>query len=359
MVEWKQLITDWLNEYASLQENEIKSFAAEHEHNHEISTALFNLFYSEDDCDASCCSKQVHAQKDEMLENVCTQLFSFYRSKEVELQRFTLQFLPTLIYNYLSCVAQGNLKCCRCIETLLIALYNFEVVDEAGKPKVISFRLPSLAQPSIYHEPLSLGPQFLTENALRRWEECNTKLVTWGPMSQVEVLNAQNRLRVMSALLFIYNRQLSLLPKLALRHFCIAASRIVTQGFHKKIGAANSQKSTPRIPVTPNFLLEMIEGAYFAMFNEFYTLALQAVKDIDKRAQYELFPDVMLVTSAVINSLKNNSSGQPCDGPMGISVALSPATTTVTMSKSMITNASFRTKKLPGKFYILSFNIFI
>lgn len=42
-------------------------------------------------------------------------------------------------------------------------------------------------------------------------------------------------------------------------------------------------------------------------------------------------------------------SGQPCDGPMGISVALSPATTTVTMSKSMITNASFRTKKLPGE----------
>ena len=34
---------------------------------------------------------------------------------------------------------------------------------------------------------------------------------------------------------------------------------------------------------------------------------------------------------------------------MGISVALSPATTTVTMSKSMITNASFRTKKLPGE----------
>jgi hypothetical protein len=34
---------------------------------------------------------------------------------------------------------------------------------------------------------------------------------------------------------------------------------------------------------------------------------------------------------------------------MGISVALTPATTVVTMSKSMITNASFRTKKLPGE----------
>ncbi|CAG4981078.1 unnamed protein product [Parnassius apollo] len=342
MSEWNHLITEWVNEYASLQENEIKSFAAEHEHNHEIATAVFNLLYSEDE------GEQQSNHKDEAyeqaLENVCVQLFSFYRSKETELQRFTLQFVPTLIYKYLSSVAQGSTKNCRCIETLLIGLYNFEVVDESGKPKVVSFRLPSLAQSSIYHEPLSLGSQFLTESALRRWEECNTKLVSWGPLSQVEVINAQNRLKVMAALLFIYNRQLSLLPKLALRHFCIAASRIMTQGFQKKIG---NSKSIPRIPVSSNFLLEMVEGVYFAMFNEFYTLALQALTDIDQRAQYELFPDVMLVTSAVINSLKNNPAGQPCDGPMGISVALSPATTTVTMSKSMITNASFRTKKLP------------
>ncbi|XP_053625681.1 hyccin isoform X2 [Plodia interpunctella] len=351
MTECEPLIKEWLSEYASLQENEIKSFAAEHEHNHEIATAIFNLFYN--GCENDCCIKaDSDSLYEEVLENVCTQLFSFYRSKEVELQRFTLQFLPTLIFNYLSSVALGNKKTFRCIETLLIGLYNFEVVDETGKPKVVSFRLPSLAQPSIYHEPLSLGSQFLTENALRRWEECNTKLVSWGPLSQVDAINAQNRLKVMAALFFIYNRQLSLLPKLALRHFCIAATRIVTQGFQKKLGS--NAKSVPRIPVSPNFLLEMVEGAYFAMFNEFYTLALQAVKDIDQRAQYELFPDVMLVTSAVINSLKNNSSGQPCDGPMGISVALSPATTTVTMSKSMITNASFRTKKLPDDHETLS-----
>lgn len=49
MTEWKQLITEWLNEYTALLDNEIKSFAAEHEHNHEIATAIFNLFYSEDD----------------------------------------------------------------------------------------------------------------------------------------------------------------------------------------------------------------------------------------------------------------------------------------------------------------------
>lgn len=53
MAEWKHLINEWLSEYATLQENEIKSFAAEHEHNHEIATALFNLFYSEEESESS------------------------------------------------------------------------------------------------------------------------------------------------------------------------------------------------------------------------------------------------------------------------------------------------------------------
>lgn len=87
-------------------------------------------------------------------------------------------------------------------------------------------------------------------------------------------------------------------------------SRIVTQGFQKKDSQVpTSKKPVPRIPVSSTLLLEMIEGSYFAMFNEFYTLAYQAIMDIDERAQYELYADVMLVTSAVMNSLKNNSSG--------------------------------------------------
>lgn len=57
MAEWKQLISEWLSEYAALQENEIKSFAAEHEHNHEIATAIFNLFYSEDESESNTSGK--------------------------------------------------------------------------------------------------------------------------------------------------------------------------------------------------------------------------------------------------------------------------------------------------------------
>ena len=56
------------------------------------------------------------------------------------------------------------------------------------------------------------------------------------------------------------------------------------------------------------------------------------------------------MTNAIRNTLLIKS-GQPSDGPMGINVALSPTSstsaTTAGISKIAITNASFRTRKLP------------
>ncbi|KDR23157.1 hyccin isoform X2 [Zootermopsis nevadensis] len=341
----EHVVHEWLADYSALSPVEVHSFASSLEHDQEVVAALYTVL-------------EERSKYQELIDPVCNQLFGFYRSREIELQRFTLQFLPTLIFVYLNSVAHGDKKSCRSVETLLVGLYNLEVVDEIGQPKVVSFRLPSLAQASIYHEPMSLAPCSLTESALRRLEECNTKLVSWGPLPQVEALNAQNRLKVMTALLFVYNHQLSLLHKSALEHVCKVSSKLVTQGFHKP---GHHQRSSygssdlsfvprllPRIPVSSQFLLELLHAVYFAMFNDFSYIATQALEDIYGRACHEGYAQVVLVTSAIRNSLHVNPSGQPGDGPMGISVALSPATTTVTtVSKSMITNASFRTKKLP------------
>lgn len=46
----------------------------------------------------------------QLMDEVCNQLYNFYRSRELELQRFTLQFLPTLIYIYLNSAAHGDIK---------------------------------------------------------------------------------------------------------------------------------------------------------------------------------------------------------------------------------------------------------
>ena len=50
----------------------------------------------------------------------------------------------------------GDKKGCRSIETLLICIYNIEVSADDGSPKVVSFRMPVLAQASIYHEVRSV-----------------------------------------------------------------------------------------------------------------------------------------------------------------------------------------------------------
>ncbi|XP_011311971.1 hyccin [Fopius arisanus] len=345
----ESLINEWLIDCADYSTSELTSFASTLAQDSEIVRALYALL-------------EERSKYSELVDTVCNQLFDFYRSRETELQRFTLQFVPTLIFIYLNSVAHGDIKNCRSVETLLIGLYNLEVVDKSGEPKSVSFRLPSLAMLSIYHEPSSLAPASLTESALRRFEECNTKLVSWGPLQQVETLNAQNRLKVMTALLFIYNQQLSYIKKSALEQLCKVATKLVTQGFmkpghHQRSSYSESSfvpRLLPRIPVSNQFLLEFLHGIYFAMYNDCWYVGCQAVEDVHNRACYDAYPDVMLVTNAIRNSSSSGPSGQPGDSAMGAGVALSPATATPTISKSMITNASFRTKKLPDDIPIIA-----
>lgn len=249
----------------------------------------------------------------QLLHKICDQLFSYYRSSEPELRRFTLQFVPTLIYTYLNAVAQGDKKSCRCIETFLLGMYNIEVSHDDGRSKVVSFRMPVLAQASIYHEEKALNA-----SDLRRWEENSNKVVNWGPLPQIEAVNAQNRLKIMTALMFVYNQQLGLIPKPALLELCRAVSLLANQGFSRQGHAHRSSYGSdpcaslpkPRIPVSSNFLLELLHATYFAMFNEYGSIAIQAVDDIHNRACYELYPETILVTNAIKNSLHVNPSGK-------------------------------------------------
>lgn len=56
--------------------------------------------------------------------------------------------------NFLLILWIFNSQNCRTVETLLVGVYNLELVDKSGEPKAVSFRLPSLAMMSIYHEVL-------------------------------------------------------------------------------------------------------------------------------------------------------------------------------------------------------------
>ena len=93
----EHIIQDWLADYAALSPVEVHSFANNLKHNDEVITALYAVL-------------EERNKFSNLVDPVCNQLFGFYRSREVELQRFTLQFLPTLIYIYLNSVAHGDKK---------------------------------------------------------------------------------------------------------------------------------------------------------------------------------------------------------------------------------------------------------
>lgn len=339
------IVREWLADYKTLNNSEIHSFANIINENCELLQALFTIF-----------EEKKYYQ--EFLDPVCHQLFSFYRSSEKELKQFTLQFIPSLIGLYLGIVSRGERKNFRCVEILLLGIYNLEVIDSVGKPIIQSFRIPSISKPSIYHEPISLSHAVLTEHALSKLEYGDNRSVTIGPFPEVEKINATNRLQVMTILMRVYNQNIGSMSKFSHTALCKMCSKIVRQGYPRiNVGLKlpyntdssvyPNPRTVHRIPISSNFLLELIHAVYFSMFNGLSTSGLQALDDIHFRATQELLSDVLLVTNGIRNSLKVNPSGQPHDGPMGISVALSPTTATSSVSKTIITNASFRTKKLP------------
>ncbi|XP_071524775.1 hyccin isoform X2 [Panulirus ornatus] len=326
----------------------------------------------------------------ELFESTVKQLFALARSKDEQLREFVLLFAPSLLYIYLSSISFGDKKGVGSVEVALLALYNMEVLDELGNPRIAPFRLPTLARQSVFHEPASLAPASFTVDSLQRLEAGDADTVRWGPPTQMTSITAVTRHHLATAIMVAFNARLATLPKIALMHLCKSVSKMVCQGFNRpghhhrsSYGSESSfgiyPRPTPRIPLTSELIKELLHAVYFAIhnaakgegtqcpammpncagqcyhsphvklrrFNEFASLGIQALEDIHMRAQYELYADVLLMTNAIKNSLKVNPSGQPSDGPMGISVALTPSTTTTPLSKSFITNASFRTKKLP------------
>lgn len=219
----ESIVQDWLTDFQRIQgqTSEVREFANDHDSDSEIAEAIFTILND----------RQRH---ESLVQDICQQLLAFYRSTEKSLQKFPLQFIPVLIYTYLHAVAGGDKKGVRSLETLLICIYNGEVSTADGGERVVQFRMPILAQASVYHEEKNLP---LTD--LRRWEENCNREVKWGPHPRIEAITAQNRLKIMTALLFCYNQQVSLTQKSALIHLCRVSSQMVTQGLNTKLTHAH------------------------------------------------------------------------------------------------------------------------
>ncbi|XP_053322575.1 hyccin isoform X2 [Spea bombifrons] len=318
----KGVVEEWLSEYKMLPEASLASYASNLKEKSTLVSAIYEV---------------IQEPQSELLEPVCHQLFEFYRSREKLLRTFTLQFLPELIWCYLSVSSSRHLQSSGCIEALLLSIYNLEIMDEEGRSKILSFTIPSLSKPSVYHEPSSIGSMALTEGALS--QHGLSRVVYSGPHPQREMLTAQNRFEVLTFLLLCYNAALNYMPAVSLRSLCQMCSRLCVCGYPRqhvrKYSGVNS-----RIPMSPEFMVQLLTGIYYSFYNGEWDAARKALDDVLYRAQLELFPEPLLVANAIKASLPQGVVKGNKDGTKCIQVEITPSSSRI--SRNAVTSLSIR-----------------
>ncbi|KAJ8255674.1 hypothetical protein COCON_G00195380 [Conger conger] len=325
--QWKMLgsergvVEEWLSEFKALPETQISSYAASLHLKKSLVPALYRV---------------VQDPSNELLEPVCHQLFELYRSAQERLRRFTLQFLPELIWVYLRVTASRDRQSNGCIEALLLGIYNLEIVDKDGNGKTLSFTIPSLSKPSIYHEPSSLGSMALTEGALSHHDLI--RVVYSGLHPQRETFTAQNRFEVLCFLMLCYNSAVVYMPASSHQAACRMSSRLCVCGFPRQ-----QQKlwrdPCNRVVLDAEFMVQMLTAVYHAIYNGEWDLGREALDDILYRAQLELYSQPILVANAMKSSLPSSAP----DGSRGRKILQVEVTPTVSrISRSAITAASIR-----------------
>ncbi|KAM3856326.1 hyccin 2 isoform 1-T1 [Vipera latastei] len=316
------VVEEWLSEFKALPEMQISNYAATLHRKKILVPALY---------------KVVQDPNNEFLEPVCHQLFELYRSSEVRLKRFTLQFLPELIWVYLRLTVSKDRQSNGCIEALLLGIYNLEIADKDGNNKILSFTIPSLSKPSIYHEPSTIGSMALTEGALCQHDLIRVVYSDLHP--QRETFTAQNRFEVLSFLMLCYNSAIVYMPASSYQSLCKMGSRLCVSGFPRQNEKCWKEDGC-RVVLDPDFMVQLLTGIYYAVYNGQWELGQEALDDIIYRAQLELYSQPLLVANAMKNSLPFDAPDASQGGQKVLKVEVTP--TVPRISRTAITTASIR-----------------
>ncbi|KAM9343335.1 hyccin 2 isoform 1-T1 [Pholidichthys leucotaenia] len=315
------VVEEWLSEFKSLPETHIPSYASSLHLKKSLVPALYRV---------------IQDPSNELLEPVCHQLFELYRSSEDRLRRFTLQFLPELVWVYLRITSSRDRQSNGCIEALLLGIYNLEIVDKDGNSKLLSFTIPSLSKPSIYHEPSSLGSMALTEGALCQHDLI--RVVYSGLHPQRETFTAQNRFEVLCFLMLCYNSAVVYMPLSSYQSVCRMSSRLCVCGFPRQQQKLWREPCN-RVLLDPEFMVQMLTAVYHAIYNGEWEMGREALEDILYRAQLELYSQPLLLGNAMRNSLPESAPDEP-RGRKVLQVEVTPTISRISISA--ITTASIR-----------------
>uniref|UniRef100_A0A914C6P1 Uncharacterized protein n=1 Tax=Acrobeloides nanus TaxID=290746 RepID=A0A914C6P1_9BILA len=252
-----------------------------------------------------------------------SQLLSLYYRGGIA-RCFVLQIVPSITSMYLTGITKRQKQCTSMFETFLLAIYNEEIL--AGGPgspvmnkKSEEIRIPSVGYPSIYHDPSKIQPYPEVTQLKYGGSPSVQKTIRIGPYPPMDRIIAENRFTLLTKLLKSINGNIShMSAHVICRSYCRSLITICKSGFsfpesefrHRILKDEASSEilgdhsKKPRIPVSPYFLIESLNGLHFALFNGHADLSLRALDAIHQRAQYEMLADVLLATNAIKNSLQ-------------------------------------------------------
>ncbi|KAM3720135.1 Hyccin [Dirofilaria immitis] len=298
----------------------------------------------------------------DLVQPVVAQLLAcYYRGGT--LRYFVLQCIPSLIHIYLLALAKRQKKSVSMFETFFLAMYNEEILaggvfSKAATKKVEEIRIPSVYFPSVYHDPKKLN--LTSDIALKSGTAAFLqKIVRIGPYKSIDKIIPQNRQTVLTRLLKSVNGCLCMLSRdvicqgiclstiaLCQSGFCfrktVLGSRVFGSSFRSKESDDFSKK--PRLRISSQYLLESINGLYFALFNGAPELAIQAIDAVHQRALYEFYADVILVTNSISDTLLENNFQKSDELTFHWA---RPGKLDNYKGNEVVTNASLRLKKMP------------
>ncbi|XP_078454281.1 hyccin 2-like [Lampetra planeri] len=318
------VVEDWLSEFKALPEASIGSYADKLQQKMTLISALYKVI------------REAHS---ELLEPVCHQLLEFARSGEPRLRLFTLQFLPVLVDRYLTglAAAQGpRPRSDGCAEALLLGLYNLEIVEKDATSKVLAFTIPSLSKSSIYHEPGSMGSVAIMEATLSGRDV--VRVAYAGPLPHRDVFSAQNRFEVLTFLLVCYNSVVVQMPSSSYQALCSMCSQVCISGFPRQKRIWKERRA--RIALSPEFMVQLLTGIYYTIYNGGWDLGIEALDNVIYRAQLEFYPEPLLVGNAMKNSLRWDAPDSMDSKQQVIQVEVTP--TLRRLSRNAVTSASIR-----------------
>ncbi|ODN04340.1 hypothetical protein Ocin01_02357 [Orchesella cincta] len=314
------IVSEWLAEWNNVSQDP---------HSEKVSDFADSVLANEDLFQAVTHVLEENERFRPLYGDVIATLFALYRSPEKKLRLFAAQFIPSLIYVYLHQI--HTQKKCIALETLLRGIYEFESSSEDGPPS--GFRIPNVNLPSIYHDPGGVSTSWVSDSDLDRLNARTVKEITRPTLVlSDERIRAPQRLPLCTEVWWIFNYRLPDLPKASVPMQLKTISKLVTQGFHQA-GSQSRIQPPIRVVLSSKLLIEMVHTVFFSVYNGAPTLAEQTLEEMSMRAEHQLWADAMLVCNAVRDYLKSSEL------PVQVEVSR--------FKKSIITNASFRTKKLP------------